>query len=151
MLPAGEITETTIARLSELLAVGDIIVDGGNAFYKDDVRRAKALKAKGIHYIDCGTSGGIWGLDRGYCLMIGGEKEAVDRLDPIFKSLAPGPGNIDVTPDREARDPRVERGYMHCGPSGAGRFVKMIHNGIEYGIMQAYAEGFNILHGAAGE
>jgi 6-phosphogluconate dehydrogenase len=151
MLPAGEITETTIARLSELLAVGDIIVDGGNAFYKDDVRRAKALKAKGIHYIDCGTSGGIWGLDRGYCLMIGGEKEAVDRLDPIFKSLAPGPGNIDVTPDREARDPRVERGYMHCGPSGAGRFVKMIHNGIEYGMMQAYAEGFNILHGAAGE
>jgi 6-phosphogluconate dehydrogenase len=151
MLPAGEITETTIGQLSELLAAGDTIIDGGNAFYKDDVRRAKSLKSKGIHYIDCGTSGGVWGLDRGYCLMIGGEKEAVDRLDPIFKSLAPGPGNVDVTPGREGRDPRVERGYMHCGPSGAGRFVKMIHNGIEYGIMQAYAEGFNILHGAAGE
>jgi 6-phosphogluconate dehydrogenase len=151
MLPAGEITEATIAQLGELLAAGDTIIDGGNAFYKDDVRRAKALKSKGIHYIDCGTSGGVWGLDRGYCLMIGGEKEAVDRLDPIFKSLAPGPGNIDVTPGREGRDLRVERGYMHCGPSGAGRFVKMIHNGIEYGIMQAYAEGFNILHGAAGE
>jgi 6-phosphogluconate dehydrogenase len=151
MLPAGEITETTITQLSDLLAVGDTIIDGGNAFYKDDVRRAKSLKSKGIHYIDCGTSGGIWGRDRGYCLMIGGEKEAVDRLDPIFKSLAPGAGNIDVTPGREGRDPRVERGYMHCGPSGAGRFVKMIHNGIEYGIMQAYAEGFNILHGAAGE
>ncbi len=151
MLPAGEITEATITQLSELLAVGDTIIDGGNAFYKDDVRRAKSLKSKGIHYIDCGTSGGIWGRDRGYCLMIGGEKEAVDRLDPIFKSLAPGAGNIDATPGREGRDPRVERGYMHCGPSGAGRFVKMIHNGIEYGIMQAYAEGFNILHGAAGE
>jgi 6-phosphogluconate dehydrogenase len=151
MLPAGEVTETTIAQLSELLAAGDIIIDGGNAFYKDDVRRAQSLKSKGIRYIDCGTSGGVWGLDRGYCLMIGGEKEAVDHLDPIFKSLAPGPGNIDVTPGREGRDPRVERGYMHCGPNGAGRFVKMIHNGIEYGIMQAYAEGFNILHGAAGE
>jgi 6-phosphogluconate dehydrogenase len=151
MLPAGEITEATIGQLSELLAAGDTIIDGGNAFYKDDVRRAKSLKSKGIHYIDCGTSGGVWGLDRGYCLMIGGEKEAVDRLDPIFKSLAPGPGNVDVTPGREGRDPRVERGYMLCGPSGAGRFVKMIHNGIEYGIMQAYAEGFNILHGAAGE
>jgi 6-phosphogluconate dehydrogenase len=151
MLPAGEITEATIGQLSELLAAGDTIIDGGNAFYKDDVRRAKSLKSKGIHYIDCGTSGGVWGRDRGYCLMIGGEKEAVDRLDPIFKSLAPGLGNVDVTPGREGRDPRVKRGYMHCGPSGAGRFVKMIHNGIEYRIMQAYAEGFNILHGAAGE
>jgi 6-phosphogluconate dehydrogenase len=151
MLPAGEITETTVKQLGELLAAGDIIIDGGNAFYKDDVRRAQSLKSKGIHYVDCGTSGGIWGLDRGYCLMIGGEKEAVDHLDPIFKSLAPGPGNTEVTPGREGRDPRVERGYMHCGPSGAGRFVKMIHNGIEYGIMQAYAEGFNILHGVAGE
>jgi 6-phosphogluconate dehydrogenase len=148
MLPAGEITETTIAQLSELLAAGDIIIDGGNGFYKDDVRRAKYLKGKGIHYVDCGTSGGVWGLDRGYCLMIGGEKEVVDHLDPIFKSLAPGPGDIDATPGREGRDPRVEGGYMHCGPHGAGRFVKMIHNGIEYGIMQAYAEGFNILHGA---
>jgi 6-phosphogluconate dehydrogenase len=151
MLPAGEITEATIGQLSELLAAGDTIIDGGNAFYKDDVRRAKSLKSKGIHYIDCGTSGGVLGRDRGYCLMIGGEKEAVDRLDPIFKSLAPGLGNVDVTPGREGRDPRVKRGYMHCGPSGAGRFVKMIHNGIEYRIMQAYAEGFNILHGAAGE
>jgi 6-phosphogluconate dehydrogenase len=151
MLAAGEITESTIAQLSELLAAGDIIIDGGNAFYKDDVRRAKSLESKGIHYVDCGTSGGVWGLDRGYCLMIGGEKEAVDYLDPIFKSLAPGSGNIEVTPGREGRDPRVECGYMHCGPSGAGRFAKMIHNGIEYGIMQAYAEGFNILHGAAGE
>jgi 6-phosphogluconate dehydrogenase len=151
MLPAGEITEATITELNGLLSAGDTIIDGGNAFYKDDVRRAQYLKGNGIHYIDCGTSGGIWGLDRGYCLMIGGEKEAVEHLDPIFKSLAPGPGDIDLTPGREGRDPRVERGYMHCGPSGAGRFVKMIHNGIEYGIMQAYAEGFNILHGAAGK
>jgi 6-phosphogluconate dehydrogenase len=151
MLPAGEITEATVTELGELLEPGDTIIDGGNAFYKDDVRRAKVLRAKGIHYVDCGTSGGVWGLDRGYSLMIGGEKEAVDRLDPIFDSLAPGRGNIAVTPDRAGRDPRVERGYMHCGPSGAGRFVKMIHNGIEYGLMQAYAEGFNILKGAASE
>jgi 6-phosphogluconate dehydrogenase len=151
MLPAGEITEAAIAQLGELLDAGDTIVDGGNAFYKDDARRAKALKSKGIDHIDCGTSGGVWGLDRGYCLMIGGEREAVDRLDPIFKTLAPGRGDVSVTPGREGRDPRVECGYMHCGPSGAGRFVKMIHNGIEYGMMQAYAEGFNILHGAAGE
>jgi 6-phosphogluconate dehydrogenase len=151
MVPAGEITETTVAQLGDLLTADDIIIDGGNAYYKDDVRRAKYLRGRGIHYVDCGTSGGVWGLDRGYCLMIGGEKEAVVRLDPIFKSLAPGSGNIEVTPGREGRDPRVERGYMHCGPSGAGRFVKMIHNGIEYGIMQAYAEGFNILHGVAGD
>jgi 6-phosphogluconate dehydrogenase len=149
MLPAGEITENTITQLGALLERGDVIVDRGNAFYKDDIRRAKALKPKGIHYVDCGTSGGVWGLDRGYCLMIGGEKEVVDRLDPIFSALAPGSGDIEVTPDRKGRDPRVERGYMHCGPSGAGRFVKMIHNGIEYGLMQAYAEGFNILRGAA--
>jgi len=149
MLPAGEITENTITQLGALLERGDVIVDGGNAFYKDDIRRAKALKPKGIHYVDCGTSGGVWGLDRGYCLMIGGEKEVVDRLDPIFSALAPGSGDLEVTPDRKGRDPRVERGYMHCGPSGAGRFVKMIHNGIEYGLMQAYAEGFNILRGAA--
>jgi 6-phosphogluconate dehydrogenase len=149
MLPAGEITENTITQLGALLERGDVIVDGGNAFYKDDIRRAKALKPKGIHYVDCGTSGGVWGLDRGYCLMIGGEEEVVDRLDPIFSALAPGSGDIEVTPDRKGRDPRVERGYMHCGPSGAGRFVKMIHNGIEYGLMQAYAEGFNILRGAA--
>ena len=151
MLPAGEITENTVAQLGALLDPDDTIIDGGNSFYKDDVRRAKSLKAEGIHYVDCGTSGGVWGLDRGYCLMIGGDKEAVDRLDPIFNSLAPGAGDIEVTPDRNGRDPRVERGYMHCGPSGAGRFVKMIHNGIEYGLMQAYAEGFNILRGAASE
>ena len=149
MLPAGEITETAVKQLGGLLESGDVIIDGGNAFYKDDIRRARGLKAKGIHYVDCGTSGGVWGLERGYCLMIGGDKEIIDRLDPIFATLAPGAGNIPVTPDRQNRDPRVERGYMHCGPCGSGRFVKMIHNGIEYGLMQAYAEGFNILRGAA--
>ncbi len=151
MLPAGEITEATVNELGRLLEPGDTIIDGGNAFYKDDIRRAKSLKPKGIHYVDCGTSGGVWGLDRGYSLMIGGDKDVVDRLDPIFQTLAPGAGDIAVTPDRVGRDPRVERGYMHCGPSGAGRFVKMVHNGIEYGLMQAYAEGFNILRGAASE
>src|SRR3989440_3276329 len=144
MVPAASV-DATLETIIPLLAPDDIVIDGGNAFYKDDVRRAKLLKAKGIHYIDCGTSGGVWGLDRGYCLMIGGDKEAVDRLDPIFAALAPGTGDIPVTPDRKGRDPRVERGYMHCGPSGAGRFVKMVHNGIEYGLMQAYAEGFDIL------
>jgi 6-phosphogluconate dehydrogenase len=151
MLPAGEITEKTVEQLGALLEPGDIVIDGGNSFYKDDIRRAKALKAKDIRYVDCGTSGGVWGLDRGYCLMIGGDKEAVDHLDPIFDTLAPGRGDIPPTPDRKGRDPRVERGYMHCGPSGAGRFVKMIHNGIEYGLMQAYAEGFNILRNAGSE
>src|SRR5471032_2860820 len=151
MLPAGEITETTVTALGGLLEAGDTIIDGGNAHFHDDVRRAKALKAKGIHYVDCGTSGGVWGLERGYCMMIGGEKEVVEHLDPIFDALAPGAGDIQVTPGRAGRDPRVERGYVHCGPSGAGRFVKMIHNGIEYGLMQAYAEGFNILRGAASE
>ena len=151
MLPAGDITERTVAQLGELLERGDIIIDGGNSFYKDDIRRAQALRQKGIHYVDCGTSGGVWGLDRGYCMMIGGDKHVVDHLDPIFAALAPGPGGIPVTPGRRGRDPRVARGYMHCGPSGAGRFVKMIHNGIEYGLMQAYAEGFNILRGAASE
>jgi 6-phosphogluconate dehydrogenase len=149
MLPAGEITEQTVMQLAELLEPGDIIIDGGNSFYKDDVRRARALKAKGIHYVDCGTSGGVWGLERGYCMMIGGEKDVVERLDPIFDALAPGAGDIPATPGRAGRDPRVERGYVHCGPNWAGRFVKMIHNGIEYGLMQAYAEGFNILRGAA--
>ncbi|HEY2138018.1 MAG TPA: decarboxylating 6-phosphogluconate dehydrogenase, partial [Xanthobacteraceae bacterium] len=151
MLPAGEITEATVTRLGELLEKGDVIIDGGNSFYKDDVRRARTLKAKGIRYVDCGTSGGVWGLDRGYCMMIGGDEDVVDRLDPIFAALAPGAGDIPVTPGRKGRDPRVERGYMHCGPAGAGRFVKMIHNGIEYGLMQAYAEGFNILRGAASD
>jgi 6-phosphogluconate dehydrogenase len=151
MLPAGEITEHAVMQLGELLDKGDIIIDGGNSFYKDDIRRAQALAAKGIHYVDCGTSGGVWGLERGYCMMIGGEKDVVDRLDPIFAALAPGAGDIPVTPGRKGRDPRVERGYAHCGPSGAGRFVKMIHNGIEYGLMQAYAEGFNILRKAASD
>jgi 6-phosphogluconate dehydrogenase len=145
MLPAGEITEKTVVELGKLMEAGDTIIDGGNAFYQDDVRRAQALKPKGIHYIDCGTSGGVWGLERGYCMMIGGDKEAVDRLDPIFKALAPGVGTIPKTPRREKRDPRVEQGYLHCGPVGSGHFVKMVHNGIEYGIMQAYAEGFDIL------
>jgi 6-phosphogluconate dehydrogenase len=148
MVPAGEITEKTIDELAGVLEAGDVIIDGGNTFYKDDVRRAKALKAKGLHYIDCGTSGGVWGFERGYCLMIGGDKDAVDRLEPIFKALAPGEGDIEKTAGRDGRDPRAVQGYLHCGPAGAGHFVKMIHNGIEYGLMQAYAEGFNILRGA---
>jgi 6-phosphogluconate dehydrogenase len=151
MLPSGPITEQTVVQLGELLEPGDIVIDGGNSFYKDDVRRARTLKTIGIHYVDCGTSGGVWGLERGYCMMIGGEKDVVEHLDPIFDALAPGAGDIPVTPGRAGRDPRVVRGYVHCGPSGAGRFVKMIHNGIEYGLMQAYAEGFNILRGAAAD
>ncbi|MBN8920530.1 MAG: decarboxylating 6-phosphogluconate dehydrogenase [Rhizobiales bacterium] len=145
MLPAGAITEQTVEQLGSLLEQGDIVIDGGNSFYKDDIRRAKALRAKSIHYVDCGTSGGVWGIDRGYCLMIGGDKAAVDHLDPIFATLAPGIGDIPRTPGREKNDPRAERGYIHAGPSGAGHFVKMVHNGIEYGLMQAYAEGFDIL------
>lgn len=149
MLPSGEITENAISQLGDLLEKGDTIIDGGNSFFKDDVRRAKSLKQRGIYYIDCGTSGGVWGLERGYCLMIGGEEAPVDALDPIFNALAPGRGDIPPTLGREGRDPRVERGYVHCGPSGAGRFVKMVHNGIEYGLMQAYAEGFEILRQAS--
>jgi len=149
MLPAGDITESMVIKLGMLLESGDIIIDGGNSFYKDDIRRAKTLKAGGIRYVDCGTSGGVWGLDRGYCLMIGGDREVIQHLDPIFVALAPGGGDIPATPGRKGRDPRVELGYLHCGPSGAGRFVKMIHNGIEYGLMQAYAEGFHILGNAA--
>ena len=145
MLPAGRITEETIESLAGSLSAGDIIIDGGNSYYKDDIRRAKTLGQKGIRYVDCGTSGGIWGIERGYCMMIGGPKEAVDHLDPIFSALAPGIGDIPRTPGREALDPRAERGYIHAGPSGAGHFVKMVHNGIEYGLMQAYAEGFDIL------
>jgi 6-phosphogluconate dehydrogenase len=151
MLPAGRITEETIAQLAGLLTAGDIIIDGGNTFYKDDVRRAKTLAAKGIRYVDCGTSGGVWGLERGYCLMIGGEKAAVDHLDPIFAALAPGLGTIERTVGREAHDARAERGYIHAGPCGAGHFVKMIHNGIEYGMMQAMAEGFDILRNRASD
>ena len=151
MLPSGKITEDAIAQLAVLLSPGDTIIDGGNTFYKDDVRRAGALKEKSITYIDVGTSGGVWGLDRGYCMMIGGDKQAVDRLDPIFSALAPGAGGISKTPGRDGRDPRVLNGYMHAGPAGAGHFVKMIHNGIEYGLMQAYAEGFDILKGRNSE
>jgi 6-phosphogluconate dehydrogenase len=149
MLPAGEITEGMVNTVSDLLSAGDILIDGGNTFYKDDIRRAKALAPKSIAYIDVGTSGGVWGLERGYCLMIGGLEPAVDHLDPIFKALAPGRGNIARTPGRDGRDPRAEYGYIHAGPAGAGHFVKMVHNGIEYGLMQAYAEGFAILRGKA--
>ena len=145
MLPAGKITEQTIANLASLLEAGDIIVDGGNTFYKDDIRRAGKLAEKNIHYVDCGTSGGVWGIDRGYCMMIGGPKEAVDHLDPVFSALAPGLGSIPRTADRTGGDARAEQGYIHAGPSGSGHFVKMVHNGIEYGLMQAYAEGFDIL------
>jgi 6-phosphogluconate dehydrogenase len=145
MLPAGHATQEMVERLGGLLKPGDIIIDGGNSFYKDDIRRAKKLAEKGIRYVDCGTSGGVWGIERGYCMMIGGPKEAVDRLDPIFAALAPGLGNIPRTPGRKTADARAERGYIHAGPSGAGHFVKMVHNGIEYGLMQAYAEGFDIL------
>jgi len=145
MLPAGEITEKVLTEVAAQMSKGDILIDGGNSFYKDDIRRAKTLREKGIIYVDVGTSGGVWGLERGYCLMIGGEKDAVTHLDPIFACLAPGIGKIDRTPGRERRDPRAEHGYIHCGPAGSGHFAKMIHNGIEYGLMQAYAEGFDIL------
>jgi 6-phosphogluconate dehydrogenase len=148
MLPAGDVTERTITQLAALLAPGDTIIDGGNTNWKDDIRRASTLKAQGIHYLDVGTSGGVWGLERGYCMMIGGDKAQVDRLDPIFAALAPGKGDIPPTGHRESRDPRVEQGYLHAGPNGSGHFVKMIHNGIEYGMMQAFAEGFDILRHA---
>jgi len=145
MLPAGAPTEDTVNALAGMMSPGDIIIDGGNTFYKDDIRRAETLEPKGIHYVDVGTSGGVWGLERGYCMMVGGTKEAVNHIDPILATLAPGKGNIPLTPGREGRDPRAEQGYIHAGPAGAGHFVKMIHNGIEYGLMQAYAEGFEIL------
>jgi len=147
MLPAGKITHETIVELCGLMSPGDILIDGGNSFYHDDIAHSDMLKAKGVRYLDVGTSGGVWGLERGYCMMIGGDKEAFEHLDPIFKTLAPGVGNIDKTPGREGRDPRAEQGYLYCGPAGAGHFVKMVHNGIEYGVMQAYAEGFDILKG----
>jgi len=145
MLPAGRITHETIVELSGLLSSGDILIDGGNSFFHDDIAHSDLLKTKGIRYLDVGTSGGIWGLERGYCMMIGGDKGAFEHLDPIFKTLAPGIGNIDKTPGRDGRDKRVEEGYIYCGPAGSGHFVKMVHNGIEYGVMQAYAEGFDIL------
>jgi 6-phosphogluconate dehydrogenase len=149
MLPAGKITDDTIKMLGGILSADDVIIDGGNTLWKDDIRRAQELKGAGVHYVDVGTSGGVWGLERGYCMMIGGDKAVVDRLDPLFAALAPGMGEVERTPGREAHDPRAEQGYIHAGPVGAGHFVKMIHNGIEYGLMQAYAEGFDILRNAA--
>ena len=147
MVPAAFV-DKTIASLAGLLAKDDSIIDGGNSYYHDDIRRAAELKPKGIHYLDVGTSGGVWGLERGYCQMIGGEKPVVERLDPIFAALAPGVGAVERTPGRDKLGGTAEQGYLHCGPSGAGHFVKMVHNGIEYGIMAAYAEGLNILHHA---
>ncbi|WP_110972573.1 phosphogluconate dehydrogenase (NAD(+)-dependent, decarboxylating) [Pseudomonas huaxiensis] len=151
MLPAGAPTEETIAQLADLLEAGDAIIDGGNTFYKDDIRRAGELSARGLHYVDVGTSGGVWGLERGYCMMIGGEQAVIEHLDPLFASLAPGVGDIPRTRGRSGPSVRAEQGYIHTGPAGSGHFVKMVHNGIEYGLMQAYAEGFDILRGKAGE
>lgn len=148
MVPAGDATEATVDVLAQRLKVDDIIIDGGNSYYKDDVRRAKVLTTRGIHYVDAGTSGGTWGLDRGYCLMIGGPKAVVKHLDPIFKTLAPGLGIVERTKGRDRMEGTAEEGYLYCGPAGAGHFVKMIHNGIEYGLMQAYAEGFDIFRHA---
>jgi len=148
MVPSGDATEKTVMTLAERMEKGDTIIDGGNSYFKDDVRRAKALKPKGIHYVDVGTSGGVWGIDRGYCMMLGGPREAIERLDPIFKTLAPGRGDVGRTPGRENTKGTAEDGYLSCGPSGAGHFVKMVHNGIEYGLMQAYAEGFDIFRNA---
>ena len=145
MVPAGGPTEETVRALAGGLASGDIIIDGGNSYFKDDIRRGNQLSKQGISYVDVGTSGGVWGVDRGYCLMIGGAAAAVQRLDPIFRTLAPGRGQIERTPGRESSTGTAEEGYVHCGPCGAGHFVKMVHNGIEYGLMQAYAEGFDIL------
>jgi 6-phosphogluconate dehydrogenase len=148
MVPSGGPTEQTVETLGQNLKAGDVIIDGGNSYFKDDVRRAEHLQGNGIHYVDVGTSGGVWGLERGYCMMIGGPDAAVKRLDPIFKTLAPGQGEISRTPGREKLGGTAEEGYIHCGPSGSGHFVKMVHNGIEYGIMQAYAEGFDIFKNA---
>src|SRR5277367_1766210 len=147
MVPAA-VVDSTLAQLTPKLQKDDIVIDGGNSYYIDDIRRGKELSPKGIHYVDVGTSGGVWGLERGYCMMIGGEQATVQRLDPIFKTLAPGRGDIARTPGREKVAGTAEDGYLHCGPSGAGHFVKMVHNGIEYGVMAAYAEGLNILHHA---
>jgi 6-phosphogluconate dehydrogenase len=148
MVPAGAPTEQTVDALAQRMEAGDILIDGGNSCFKDDVRRSAGLKKKKIHYVDVGTSGGVWGLERGYCMMIGGPKEVVQQLDPIFKTLAPGRGDIPRTPGREKMSGTAEDGYLHCGPSGAGHYVKMVHNGIEYGLMQAYAEGFDIFRNA---
>src|SRR3954449_10358289 len=147
MVPAA-VVDKTIADLLPFVESGDILIDGGNSYYVDDIRRAKELAAKQLHYVDVGTSGGVWGLERGYCLMIGGPDQAVQRLDPVFRALAPGVGEIARTPGRERVGGTAEQGYLHCGPSGAGHFVKMVHNGIEYGVMAAYAEGLGVLRGA---
>jgi 6-phosphogluconate dehydrogenase len=148
MLPAGEITGSTIEKLAGLMDAGDTIIDGGNSYYRDDIRRAKTVGEQGVHLIDVGTSGGVYGLDRGYCLMIGGDTEAVDRLNPIFATIAPGVDSAPRTPGRTGEPDTAENGYLHCGPNGAGHFVKMVHNGIEYGMMASFAEGLNILHKA---
>ncbi len=148
MVPAGDPTEKTVQALASKFQAGDILIDGGNSYFKDDVRRSTQLQEKGIHYVDVGTSGGVWGLERGYCMMIGGPEAVVKQLDPIFKTLAPGRGDIVRTPGREKLSGTAEDGYIYCGPSGAGHFVKMVHNGIEYGVMQAYAEGFDIFRNA---
>ena len=148
MIPAGSATEQTVEALAQRMQPGDVLIDGGNSYFKDDIRCSRQLKQKGIHYVDVGTSGGVWGLERGYCMMIGGPKEVVGQLDPIFKTLAPGRGEIPRTPGREKLPGTAEEGYIYCGPSGAGHFVKMVHNGIEYGMMQAYAEGFDIFRNA---
>jgi 6-phosphogluconate dehydrogenase len=148
MVPAGSPTEQTVVALAERMQPGDVLIDGGNSYFKDDIRRSRQLKEKGIHYLDVGTSGGIWGLERGYCMMIGGPENVVRQLDPIFKTLAPGRGDIPRTPGREKMPGTAEEGYIYCGSSGAGHFVKMVHNGIEYGLMQAYAEGFDIFRNA---
>jgi 6-phosphogluconate dehydrogenase len=149
MVPAGEPTESMVNKLAALFEPGDILIDGGNSYYKDDVRRAEALKEKGIHYVDAGTSGGVWGIDRGYCLMVGAETETFRHLEPIFRTLAPGTGNVTPTAGRSLEGRTAHLGYLHCGPNGAGHFVKMVHNGIEYGLMQAYGEGFDIMKNAA--
>jgi 6-phosphogluconate dehydrogenase len=148
MVPAGEITDRTIAELAAVLEPGDTIVDGGNTHYHDDIRHASELQERGIHHVDCGTSGGVWGLERGYCLMIGGEQKVVERLSPLFASIAPGVDSAPRTPGRDGAPSASEQGYLHCGPNGAGHFVKMVHNGIEYGLMAAYAEGLSIIHSA---
>ncbi len=151
MLPAGPATQSTVEALALLASPGDIIIDGGNSFYKDDIRRARLCAVKNVHYVDVGTSGGVWGLQRGYCMMIGGDKKVIEYLDPIFTTLAPGYGQLNRTRGRSGPSERAERGYIHAGPAGAGHFVKMIHNGIEYGLMQAYAEGFDILKDKASD
>lgn len=151
MVPAGKITDAVVSELGEVLSSGDTVIDGGNTFFKDDFRREKELATKGIDYVDVGTSGGVWGLERGYCLMIGAPKPVFDRLEPIFECLAPGVGDIERTPGRSDTPGAAEKGYLHCGRTGAGHFVKMVHNGIEYGMMQAYAEGFDILRNAGNE